>query len=114
MGDVDRGPTLRHLRELLVYLVLGHGIQRGGRLIQYQHRGVLIERPHNGDLLLLPSRQIHSRSLQPLRDRGVQSPVHLPHPLAHPVVLEHPPDSFPLLFWDGLLSSDILQNGERQ
>ena len=53
VGDIEGGFVLNQGVELLIDLILRHGIQGGGGLIQNDDRRVLVQGPGQGKLLLL-------------------------------------------------------------
>ena len=60
MGDGDGRPALRGPLEGVLDQPLGLGVQRRGRLVQDQDRGVLQEDARDGQPLLLPARELHA------------------------------------------------------
>ena len=58
MRDEQAGLACRHLVVFLVDVVLGDGVERGGRFIQHQHRRILVQRTGQHQPLGLPAGQL--------------------------------------------------------
>ena len=74
VGDVERALLIHHGAEARVHLRFGDGVEGGGRLVEDDERGVLVERAGDGELLRLAAGEIHTallhlveRLVQPLR-----------------------------------------------
>ena len=55
MSDHQSGAVFHHALQRLLHRTFGFGIERAGRLIQQQKRGVTQNGPGNGDALALPT-----------------------------------------------------------
>ena len=60
VGDQDDGATLREIGERLLDDVLALRVEIGGGLVQDEDRGILQERPREGDPLSLPPGELHA------------------------------------------------------
>ena len=58
--DEDDGPPLGEIGESLLHDVLALGVEVGGGLVQDEDRGILQERPREGDPLPLPPGELHA------------------------------------------------------
>lgn len=70
--DQQRGAALRQRSEALKDLGLAAGIEGGGGFVQNQQAGWAVQRAGGGELLPLPTRQIHAT--ERLSQPGVQRP----------------------------------------
>ena len=73
MRDVHRRFAADKLVEPAVYLVLRHRVERRGRLVEYNHRGVLEERPCDREFLLFAAGKLHAVLLELPEHHGVPS-----------------------------------------
>ena len=71
--DEERGPVPGHVAVLEVDLVFRDGIKRGGRLVEHQHRRVLIERPRHHQLLRLAAGKLNPILIHLLIQPGVHA-----------------------------------------